>query len=62
MAVYKDDDQIDMFFAITYNNMRVALLAFVLGLIGSIGTVFVLISNGIMLGAFQYFFYSKGLF
>jgi len=62
MAVYKDERKLDMFFGITTNNIRVAMLAFVLGIIGSVGTIVVLLSNGIMVGAFQYFFYSKGLF
>jgi len=62
MKVYKDSEQVDMFFGITLNNLRVDLLAFVLGFFGSIGTLFVLISNGIMVGAFQWFFYTKGLF
>lgn len=62
MAVYKDKQAVDMFLGITINNIRVALIAFVVGLFGGIGTVVILIANGIMLGAFQYFFYSKGLF
>jgi uncharacterized membrane protein SpoIIM required for sporulation len=62
MAVYKDDRKLDMFFGITTNNIRVSFLAFVLGFFGSVGTIVVLLHNGIMLGAFQYFFYSKGLF
>ncbi len=62
MAVYKDQQAVDMFLGITINNVRVALIAFVIGLFGGIGTVVLLIANGIMLGAFQYFFYSKGLF
>lgn len=62
MAVYKDEDRAGMFLGISTNNIRVSFLAFVLGLLGSIGTIFVLISNGIMVGAFQYFFYQKGLF
>lgn len=62
MAVYKDENRAGMFFGISINNIRVSFLAFVLGLTGAIGTIFVLISNGIMLGAFQYFFYQKGLF
>ena len=32
------------------------------GVLASIGTVFMLLYNGIMLGAFQYFFVEKGLF
>lgn len=62
MAVYKDERKLDMFFGITTNNIRVSLLAFVLGIIGSVGTIVVLLSNGIMLGSFQYFFVTKGLF
>ncbi len=62
MAVYKDMDQGDMFLKITINNVRVSFLCFVLGILGSMGTVFVLLYNGIMVGAFQYFFYKKGLF
>ncbi len=62
MAVYKDEAKVDMFLGITINNIKVAFLAFILGLIGGIGTIIVLVSNGIMLGAFQYFFFSKGLF
>ncbi len=62
MAVYKDKAKVDMFFAITYNNIRVAFLAFVIGLLGSMGTILILTYNGIMVGAFQYFFYNKGYF
>jgi len=62
MAVYKDQEQTEMFLGITINNIRVAFLCFILGLLGSLGTIVVLFFNGIMVGAFQYFFYSKGLF
>ncbi len=62
MAVYKDQDALGMFAGITINNIRVAFFAFVLGILGGIGTVYILISNGIMVGVFQYYFYSKGLF
>ncbi|MGB3850094.1 MAG: stage II sporulation protein M [Tunicatimonas sp.] len=61
MGVYKDMGQSDMFFAITFNNVRVSFLAFVLGLLASVGTGFMLFYNGVMVGAFQYFFYQKGL-
>jgi len=62
MAVYKDERKLEMFFGITYNNIRVAFLAFVVGLFGSLGTILILMMNGIMVGAFQYYFYSKGYF
>lgn len=61
MAVYKSMNQIDMFFGITINNIRVAFVCFALGILFSFGTGVMLLYNGIMLGAFQYFFYAKGL-
>ena len=62
MGVYQSMEQTDMFFAITLNNIWVSFLAFSFGTILSVGTGFVLFRNGVMLGAFQYFFYEKGLF
>lgn len=61
MGVYKKDDMLGMFFRITWNNIRVSFLAFAAGLFFSIGTIYVLFKNGIMLGSFQYFFYTYGL-
>jgi len=61
MAIYKSMGATESFLSITFNNIRVSFFAFVLGIIFSAGSVIVLLSNGIMLGAFQYFFYSKGL-
>ncbi len=62
MAVYQKMEEGNMFLAITVNNIRVSFLCFVLGLLGGIGTMIVLVSNGIMVGVFQYYFYQKGLF
>ncbi len=62
MAVYKKMGQMEMFLGITINNIRVALNAFVFGIFLSLGTLFVLMRNGIMLGSFQYFFYEQGVF
>ncbi len=69
MAVYKQEGSLSMFLGISTNNLRVTLLAFALGAFFGIGTLSVLMFNGIMLGAFQYFFYqqqellsAKGLF
>jgi uncharacterized membrane protein SpoIIM required for sporulation len=61
MAVYKSMNQTDMFLAITVNNVYVSFLCFAFGLLFSVGTGYLLFSNGVMLGAFQYFFYAKGL-
>ncbi|HEX2934657.1 MAG TPA: stage II sporulation protein M [Bacteroidales bacterium] len=62
MAVYKKAHEVDMFFGITVNNLMVALSTFLLGVFLSIGAVFRLLYNGIMVGVFQYFFIERGLF
>lgn len=61
MQVYKDEAPWGMFLRITWNNVRVAFLCFVSGLLAGIGTYFVLLTNGVMVGAFQFFFYQYGL-
>ncbi|HZJ35306.1 MAG TPA: stage II sporulation protein M [Gillisia sp.] len=61
MAVYKEMGQLDMFLGITINNIRVALMAYTLGILAGLGTVVVLMHNAIMLGSFQYFFYQNGM-
>lgn len=62
MAVYEKSRQSDMFFGITFNNIMVSFYAFMLGIFFSIGTVYVIFSNAIMLGSFHAFFYQKGMF
>lgn len=61
MAVYKDMTELNMSLAITINNIRVALYAFAFGIFLSLGSLFILMRNAIMLGSFQYFFYDHGL-
>lgn len=61
MAVYKQMGEVEMFLGITINNVRVALMAFVFGVLLSIGTLYILMNNAVMLGSFQYFFYDQGL-
>lgn len=60
-GVYKQRDPFEMFFLIAANNIWVSFVAFALGIVFSVGTVYVLIRNGVMLGSFQYYFFSKGL-
>lgn len=62
MAVYKDSPPLGMSIGIAANNLFVALRTAFFGVLASIGTVFMLLYNGIMLGAFQYFFVERGLF
>ncbi len=61
MAVYKKMGEGNMFILITLNNIKVAMTAFVFGMLFSIGTLYVMMQNGVMLGSFLYFFYDKDL-
>jgi uncharacterized membrane protein SpoIIM required for sporulation len=61
MAVYKQQGEFHMFLGITLNNIKVALFAFAYGIMFGVGTLYIMLRNGIMLGSFQYFFYEKGL-
>jgi uncharacterized membrane protein SpoIIM required for sporulation len=51
-----------MFFRIAFNNLLVSIGCFALGLIFGVGSLFVLIQNGIMLGTFQYLFIREGIY
>lgn len=61
LAVYKKMNSIDMFLGITFNNIRVSFLTFVSGLFFTIGTILLLLYNGIMLGTFHHFFFERNL-
>ena len=61
MAVYKSMDESIMFFGITVNNINVSFKIFIAGIFTSLASAYLLLSNGIMLGSFQYFFYEHGL-
>jgi uncharacterized membrane protein SpoIIM required for sporulation len=60
-GVYKSSSPLNMFFAIAFNNIQVAFVAYVLGAFFSVGTLWLLLNNGLMLGSFQYYFVSKHL-
>ena len=62
MAVYKQRGEFGMSLGITANNLFVAFLTFVLGVFFAIGTLAIMVKNGVMVGAFQYFFYEEGVF
>jgi uncharacterized membrane protein SpoIIM required for sporulation len=61
MAIYKSAGEWDMFLAITLNNIRVSFMAFSMGILFSFGTGYILFSNGVMVGAFQYLFFERGI-
>ena len=58
-GVYKSSSQSNMFFEIAFNNIRVAFITYVLGIFFSIGPLWILFNNGIMLGTFEYFLFSN---
>ncbi|MFA5326752.1 MAG: stage II sporulation protein M [Prolixibacteraceae bacterium] len=60
LAVYKSMNQIDMFLGITLNNIRVSFIAFVMGLLTPVGTGFMIMRNGVMLGTFHAFLAGQG--
>ncbi|MDM1296770.1 stage II sporulation protein M [Sphingobacterium sp. N143] len=60
-AVYGKGSNVGSAIWITINNVRVAFMAFAFGLFLSIGTGYVLFSNGIMLGAFHQLFFQYGV-
>ncbi len=62
MAVYKASHEVEMFLGITLNNLMVAFRTYVFGVFFSIGTVAILLYNGIMVGCFQFFFVERNLF
>lgn len=60
-GVYKDDNPFSMFVRIAFNNIGVAFKTVTFGLLFGIGTLLMLWNNGVMLGCFQYLFFSQGL-
>ncbi|WP_420388291.1 stage II sporulation protein M [Roseivirga sp.] len=60
LAVYGREDEMDSFFGITFNNVRVSFFAFAAGLILSLGTGFLLFQNGVMVGCFFTFLSQQG--
>lgn len=62
MAVYNGSEELPMFFGITMNNIYVSFLIFAGGVLTSFMTGYLLMQNGIMLGAFQAFFFQHGIY
>lgn len=60
-GVYKNEDQLSMFLWIAVNNIKVSFMIFVAGLLVSVGSIWMLFTNGVMIGAFQYYFFTRGL-
>jgi len=60
-AVFKSQNEFEMFWMIAKNNLNVTAITFVAGITLSVGTLYFLFRNGLMVGCFQYLFVAKGL-
>jgi uncharacterized membrane protein SpoIIM required for sporulation len=60
LGIYATEGEVDMFLSITINNIKVSFFAFVAGLFLSVGTAYMLFSNGVMVGAFMSFLFQYG--
>src|SRR5690349_6730150 len=60
-GVYRHTKAINMFAYIALNNIYVSFRVFVWGLFLGLGSVKELFTNGVMVGAFQYYFFAKHL-
>lgn len=61
VAVYKSGSNWGSFIGITLNNLQVGLKCFVYGITGGLGTAYIMLYNGIMIGSFQTFFGQQGV-
>jgi uncharacterized membrane protein SpoIIM required for sporulation len=61
LGIYGLDNEVNMFFRITGNNIFVCIVFFILGIFVGIGSIYKIVETGIMLGAFIYMFYSRDL-
>ncbi|HEY3403040.1 MAG TPA: stage II sporulation protein M [Ohtaekwangia sp.] len=60
-GVYSSQNEVVMFFMITWNNIMVSFRVFVLGVFASLGTGAMLFYNGLMVGTFVMFFANENL-
>lgn len=60
-GVYKDSNPFSMFVHIAFNNIGVAFKSVIFGVLFGVGTIYLMWHNGMMLGCFQYIFFSQGL-
>ncbi|MBO9694028.1 stage II sporulation protein M [Chryseobacterium sp.] len=60
VGVYQSGSTWGSTIGIIFNNIQVGAKLYIYGIAGGVGTLFALLSNSVMLGAFQYFFYDYG--
>jgi uncharacterized membrane protein SpoIIM required for sporulation len=62
VAIYASGSNWGSFIGITVNNLRVGMMCYISGVFAGFGTLYLAFQNGIMIGAFQYFFYEQHVF
>ncbi|KXK20189.1 MAG: membrane protein [Candidatus Parvibacillus calidus] len=62
VAVYKSGSNWGSFLGITFNNLGVSLKAFIYGITAGLGTVYIALSNGVMLGPSSICLFGKACF
>lgn len=60
-GVYKQENELLMFLQIAWNNIKVSFLCFTFGIFCSVGTIWMLFNNGLMLGTFEQMFFAHDL-
>jgi uncharacterized membrane protein SpoIIM required for sporulation len=60
-GVYKQENGLNMFTYIVLHNVKAAFVMFLGGFLLGLGTIGSLFENGVILGAFQYYFFAHGL-
>ena len=60
VGVYQDGSTWGSTIGIVFNNLEVGAKLYLFGISGGFGTFYALLSNCVMLGSFQYFFYDYG--
>ncbi len=60
-GVYKGDNPAVMFIRIALNNIGVSFNCFLMGILCGVGTLYFMMSNGLMLGVFEHMFFRHGL-
>ena len=56
-GIYKSESEFLSFVRIAFNNIGVSFYCFVMGIFASVGTLYVLFNNGLMVGVFEYMFF-----
>jgi uncharacterized membrane protein SpoIIM required for sporulation len=60
-GVYKGENEMAMFLFIAFNNIKVAFLVYSMGIFLSVGTLYFLFKNGLMVGVFEYMFFHHNM-